>query len=241
MKAISTSETSLGSQLTTRHLYIYMYLFIYIDILFVPRLLLYIFVIIITVVIYIYVYLYISCSEAVITVPVSLDHTIWVREAHVKILPHGWRDYERGLDLWIDLLDSLTYSTWLHFTTPCYTHTLLSTVTCLLPLLGSGFQRRMFPFPCAPGQSTIVLAPLHWSPCFFSCDSQLWTELNCYWISHNKTSAWIACGLTPRSFLWCRTSLKNHPWYQLNKKVKPFLLKDMEGYSVVKRRGSHVI
>jgi hypothetical protein len=43
---------------------------------------------------------------------------------------------------------TLWYNEWLHFTVHCYTHThthtVVSTVTSLLPLLGSGFQRRTF-------------------------------------------------------------------------------------------------
>jgi hypothetical protein len=42
------------------------------------------------------------------------------------------------------------YSSWLNFTDLCYTHTLVYTVTSSLPLLGIGFQWRMFPFLWVP-------------------------------------------------------------------------------------------
>jgi hypothetical protein len=49
---------------------------------------------------------------------------------------------------WIDdrIYWTLWYSAWLHY----YTHTLVSTVTSSMPLLGSGFQRRTFPFLWVP-------------------------------------------------------------------------------------------
>jgi hypothetical protein len=48
---------------------------------------------------------------------------------------------------------TIWYSAWLHFTVQTHTHTLESTVTSSLPLLGSGFQRRTFPFLWVPEQS----------------------------------------------------------------------------------------
>jgi hypothetical protein len=41
----------------------------------------------------------------------------------INILSRDWVTVDGVLDLWPDLLDSFTYSAWLHFTFYCYTHT----------------------------------------------------------------------------------------------------------------------
>jgi hypothetical protein len=75
----------------------------------------------------------------------------WLRPPHcwhphthyIHICCHDFSDYKLVLDWWLDLLDSLIQRVTIQFTV---THTLLSTVTYSLPLLGSGYQRRTFPF-----------------------------------------------------------------------------------------------
>jgi hypothetical protein len=59
-------------------------------------------------------------------------------------------DYRRGLDWWSDLLDSLIQRVTTLYSSLLHTHTLVSTATSSLPLRGSGFQQRTFPFLCVP-------------------------------------------------------------------------------------------
>jgi hypothetical protein len=54
----------------------------------------------------------------------------------------NWNDYWIYWTLW--------YSAWLRFRIHCYIHRVVSTVTSSLPLFGSGFQRRTFPFLRVP-------------------------------------------------------------------------------------------
>jgi hypothetical protein len=58
---------------------------------------------------------------------------------------------------WIDerIYWTLWDCAWLHFTGHCYTRTLVSTVASSLPLFGSGFQRRTFPFLWVPERSQV--------------------------------------------------------------------------------------
>jgi hypothetical protein len=51
--------------------------------------------------------------------------------------------------IWIDYW-TLWHSAWLHFTVHCYTHIAVPAATSSLSLLGSGFQRRTFPFLWVP-------------------------------------------------------------------------------------------
>jgi hypothetical protein len=55
-------------------------------------------------------------------------------------------DYRRVLDWWSDLLDCLIQRVTTLYSTLLHTHSLVSTVTSSLPLLGSSFQRRTFVF-----------------------------------------------------------------------------------------------
>lgn len=78
------------------------------------------------------------------------DNQVNVSRKHLRILSCAWSDYRWVLNWWSDILDSLIHSAWLHFTFHYYihtrAHTLVPTVMSSLPLLGSGFQRRMSPF-----------------------------------------------------------------------------------------------
>jgi hypothetical protein len=97
----------------------------------------------------------------------------------------------------------------LQFTT---THTLVSTVTSSLPLLGSGFQRRTFPFFWAPELSRSQLpasnsSSLQWlSPSSSlviatESESDITTDSQSASLSWNKAPIW---GLRP-DFYYCQT------------------------------------
>jgi hypothetical protein len=57
------------------------------------------------------------------------------------------------LDWWLDLLYTLIQSVTILYSSLLHTHTPMFTCTSLLPLLGTGFQRRTFPFLWVPGLS----------------------------------------------------------------------------------------
>jgi hypothetical protein len=81
---------------------------------------------------------------------------LWISR-HILYGHHGVADFPLIIlsyvwvtihGFWIDdrIYWTLWYSAWIHFTV----HTLVSTVGSSLPLLGSGFQRRIFPFLWVP-------------------------------------------------------------------------------------------
>jgi hypothetical protein len=87
-------------------------------------------------------------------------------------------DYRRVLDLWPDLLHSLIQRATTLYST--LLHTLLSTVTSSLPLLGSGIQRRKFPFLWVPRLSPCLSHP--------GSNSNSSQGLNCsYPLTHSLT------------------------------------------------------
>jgi hypothetical protein len=65
---------------------------------------------------------------------------------------HDFSDYRRVLEWWLHLLDYLTQRATTLYSTMLHTHIGLpvSTVTSSLPLLGSDFRRRRFPFLWVP-------------------------------------------------------------------------------------------
>jgi hypothetical protein len=67
---------------------------------------------------------------------------------------HGSCHIQVRTGLTTDGVRTLWYSAWLHFTFHFYTHTIVSSVTFSQPLLGSGFQWRMFPSLWAPELSS---------------------------------------------------------------------------------------
>jgi hypothetical protein len=101
---------------------------------------------------------------------ISLPVTEW------HILSHVWSDYWRIFLLMIEFIGLSRHSPWLHFTIHCHTHTRTrSIVTSSVPLLGSSFQRRTFPFlwvpelsPCLSYQLLTVTAHNDWTTAVIS-------------------------------------------------------------------------
>jgi hypothetical protein len=71
---------------------------------------------------------------------------LFANNATYMVLSRVQSDYRRLLDLWPDLLDAYATRYYTSYVTIINTHTLASTVTSSLLLLGRGFQRRTFLF-----------------------------------------------------------------------------------------------
>jgi hypothetical protein len=99
---------------------------------------------------------------------------------------------------------TLWYSTWLHFTVHCYTHThpLVPTVTSSLPLFCSGFQRRAFPLFWVPELSPCLSCHLLRATAHSSPEIESLTD----WLLHSQ-SYFITGGLPPIS-----SSRRQAPW-----------------------------
>jgi hypothetical protein len=98
---------------------------------------------------YLFIYLLLSSGWFLLAPLFQLPATvtIWfeqIQYCHVYgvTIDRYWMDDQIYWTLW--------YSMWLQFIVCCYTHTLMSTVTSSLPLFGSSFQWRMFPFLWVP-------------------------------------------------------------------------------------------